>query len=86
MKTRFANVNSPKALAAALSQRRADLDMTQAEVAYAAGVSRQWLVAVEQGKSTAEIGRVLRVVRVLGLDVGLTIRPPSTSIDAILNG
>ena len=55
-------------------------------MAYAAGVSRQWLVAVEQGKSTAEIGRVLRVVRVLGLDVGLTIRPPSTSIEAILNG
>lgn len=52
---------------AVLYQRRVDLGLTQAEVASRAGVSRQWLIAAERGKETAELGRMLRVMRVLHL-------------------
>lgn len=60
-------VSTSVGLGAAMFQRRTDLGRTQAQVAARAGVSRQWLVAAEQGKETAELGRVLRVLRVLNL-------------------
>jgi HTH-type transcriptional regulator / antitoxin HipB len=78
-------VGNSKAMGGAIYQRRTDLAMTQAEVARRANVSRQWLVAVEQGKDTAEVGRVLAVLRVLGLQLDLA---PSVihDLDAIVNG
>jgi HTH-type transcriptional regulator / antitoxin HipB len=49
---------------------------TQAELAGRAGVGRQWLVAMERGRhSRAEIGLVLRVLSVLGVE--LSARLPS---------
>ncbi|MEQ1874972.1 MAG: helix-turn-helix domain-containing protein [Ilumatobacteraceae bacterium] len=73
------------ALGGAIYQRRTDLGLTQAELAQRANVSRQWLVAVERGKNTAEVGRVLAVIRVLGLQLALT---PTTSndLDVIVDG
>lgn len=43
--------------------------MTQAQLADAAGVSRRWLSSLEAGKSTAEIGLVLRTLDALGLSL-----------------
>jgi y4mF family transcriptional regulator len=78
-------VSNSTALAGAIYQRRTDLGLTQAELARRANVSRQWLVAVEGGKDTAEVGRVLAVIRVLGLQLELT---PATGrdLDAIVDG
>jgi HTH-type transcriptional regulator/antitoxin HipB len=73
------------ALGGAIYQRRTDLGLTQAELARRAYVSRQWLVAVEGGKDTAEIGRVLAVIRVLGLQLELT-QASGHDIDAIVDG
>lgn len=47
--------------------------LTQAEVAERAGVSRVWLSQMENGKATVEMGRVLRVLDVLGH--GVLVRP-----------
>lgn len=41
--------------------------LTQQDLAQVAGVSRQWIVALEKGAPRAEIGRVLEVLRALGL-------------------
>lgn len=78
-------VGNCTALGGAIYQRRTQLGLTQAELARRANVSRQWLVAVERGKDTAEVGRLLAVVRVLGLQLELT---PATGHDlnAILDG
>ena len=71
-------IGNSTALGGAIYQRRTDLGLTQADLARRANVSRQWLVAVERGKDTAEIGRVLAVIRVLGLQLELT---PATGSD-----
>lgn len=54
-----------------------------------AGVGRQWLVAVEQGKSGAELGLVLRTLGALDLSLAvaettLLDHSAATDIDAVL--
>ncbi|MCB0994099.1 MAG: helix-turn-helix transcriptional regulator [Acidimicrobiales bacterium] len=60
-------IRTPRDLGAAVRQARRDLDLSQADLAAAAGVSRQWLSALERGKRTAELGLVLRVLDAAGL-------------------
>ncbi len=64
-----------------IRDRRRDLKLTQAGLAAAAGVSRRWLLSVESGKPTAEIGLVLRTLHALGLM--LDAQPESASPGAI---
>ena len=60
-------ISNSKQLGILLRQRREGLSLTQADAAQAIGASRQWLIQVEAGKPTAEVDRVLKLVRVLGL-------------------
>lgn len=47
--------------------------LSQAELAERAGVSRQWVIAVEQGqKNGLEVGLIMRVLD--ALDASLTVR------------
>ncbi|HYB25463.1 MAG TPA: helix-turn-helix domain-containing protein [Solirubrobacteraceae bacterium] len=84
-------VNTINDLSAALRGRRLALDLTQAELARRAGVSRQWLNELERGKSTAELGLVLAVIDALGLEleIGEQIERPTQGrsapdLDALL--
>lgn len=68
-------------------QRRQDLGRSQADLASMAGVSRRWLTAMEAGKSTAEIGLILRTLAALGviIDVQVIERPPGqVDLDELL--
>ncbi len=56
---------------------RAGLAIRQAELAARAGVSRQWIVALEQGKPSLEAGRVLRTLEALGFELVLTPTDPA---------
>ncbi len=56
-------------LGAMVRDRRGAVGMTQTALADRAGVSRRWLAALEAGKTTAEIGLVLRTLDALGLAV-----------------
>ena len=87
-------IRTPLDLGLAIRDRRRTLKLSQTELARKAGVGRQWVVAIEQGKSSAELGLVLRTLS--ALDLPLTIdpgdhRPPSSDdispvdIDAIVN-
>lgn len=58
-------------LGTALRARRRELGLTQDELARRAGVTRQWMIRLERGHGTAELGLVLAVVRELGLAVDL---------------
>lgn len=63
----MSTVRTPADLGAAIRAARRLLDLTQAELAQRAGVSRQWLVAVEQGHGRAELGKVNAVLHAVGL-------------------
>lgn len=60
-------------LGAAVRRLRTDRGMTQAQLAEAAGVSRQWVVAVESGsKHGLEVGLVMHLLDTL--DASLMVR------------
>jgi HTH-type transcriptional regulator/antitoxin HipB len=50
-----------------IRDRRTQLRWSQEELATRVGVSRLWLVQLEKGKPTAQIGLVLRTLKELGL-------------------
>jgi len=88
-------IRTPADLGAAIRAGRRALGLDQAGLAARVGVQRQWVIKIESGKSTAEVGLVLRTLNALGLkvDVGkslekpTSVRPPtglSYDIDAAL--
>lgn len=59
--------------------------MTQAALAGELGVSRKWVSEVEQGKQSAEVGKVLAALLHLGFTPMATRTPPAASdVDALL--
>lgn len=54
-----------------IRDRRRRLGLSQGELASKAGVGRQWLVAIEQGKARADTGLVLRTLVALGLTLSV---------------
>lgn len=62
-------VRSVRDLAAAVRGRRADLGISQEELARRAGVSRKWVYEFEAGKPGVELAFTLRVLDALGLAI-----------------
>jgi HTH-type transcriptional regulator / antitoxin HipB len=60
-------VKSSSDIAALIRDRRLQCDLTQAALAAQVGVSRAWIVQLEQGKPTAQLGLALRVLHALGV-------------------
>lgn len=76
-------LNTWTRLGPAVRDRRRRLDLTQAELAEAAGVSRGWLVRLEGGLDNAEPALVLAVLRVLGLGLVLRTHEPDEDEDLL---
>ena len=55
-------------------QRRKELGLSQASLAESAGVTRQWLVRFEQGRSDVTLQNSLAVINALDLDLSLDVR------------
>ncbi|MDO8187752.1 helix-turn-helix domain-containing protein [Conexibacter sp. JD483] len=73
-------------LSLAVRRRRAELGLTQAQLAARARVSRQWVIDFEAGKETAELGLTLRLLDALDLHLQLSpaeSAPPPADDDAI---
>lgn len=51
----------------ALMRARKALDLTQRDLALAAGVGERFIVDLEAGKSTAQLGKALRVAQAAGM-------------------
>jgi len=68
-------------LAHAVRRRRVALGLRQEEVADLAGCSERFVYSLEQGKSTAQLGKTLDVLRVLGL--GLAVVPGAGTITEV---
>lgn len=88
------NIRSPLEIGLIIRERRKKLGINQAELARQIGVGRQWIIAVERGKSRAELGLVLRALSALELTLEIKGREtlpvrqakiPVFDIDAIVN-
>jgi y4mF family transcriptional regulator len=49
--------------------------LTQSELAKATGATQSWVSEVEQGKDTAQIGKVLRTLAYLGVRLNTGVSP-----------
>ena len=69
-------------VAMAIRARRRQLKLRQIEVAKAAKVGREWLVELEHGKPTVELGLVMQTLETLGLEIDLraTEAPPDWTV------
>jgi HTH-type transcriptional regulator / antitoxin HipB len=70
-------------IGALIRDRRHQLGLNQQDLATRVGVGRIWISHLEQGKSTVQLGLVLRTLRELGLSLSpldsTQISPPTTS-------
>lgn len=62
-------VDNARELGTRMRDQRLQLGLSQAAFAKRVGVSRSWVVQMERGNAGAEIGRVLKALAALGLDV-----------------
>ena len=69
-------MTSPSDIGQAIRRARKAMGLRQDELAAAAGVGLRFLVELERGKPTAQIGRALAVLNALGLDLNLVTRLP----------
>lgn len=65
---------TPVSIGQAVRRARKALNLRQPELAAAAGVGLRFLVELERGKPTAQLGLTLAVLQAVGLDVKV-IRP-----------
>ena len=63
-----------KTLGATVRKIRQILGVTQDQLALTSGTNRRFVVELEKGKPTAQIGKVLQVLKTLG--IALTLAPP----------
>lgn len=69
----YGKIDSISALGRLIRQKRRADGLTQAEAAALCGVGTRFFSEVERGKASAEVGKVLRILGGLGLDV--TVAP-----------
>ncbi len=69
----YGKIIDVRQIGAAIRHKRRAIGMRQAELAALSGVGPRFLSELENGKPTAEIGKALRVLQRLGLE--LTIEP-----------
>ncbi|MDZ4825191.1 MAG: helix-turn-helix domain-containing protein [Actinomycetota bacterium] len=64
-------VYTPASLGAAIRHYRHEAGLSQAELAEQAGLHRSYLSALEQGRETEQLRRILRVLSQLGVRMSL---------------
>ena len=71
------NALTPILLGEIIHAHRKQLKITQKDLALTCGTGLRFLVDLEKGKSTCQIGKTLQVIQALGLELQLTA--PSNS-------
>ncbi len=67
-------IQSPAEMGKAIRKRRKELGYTQAFIADYAGVSASFLSDLENGKETIQLGKMIEVISLLGMDLTLIKR------------
>lgn len=61
-------INNPKELGQHLLEERKRLKLTQKEISEFSDVGRKFIIEIEKGKVTAQIGKVFELLNSLGLE------------------
>ncbi len=72
-------INNPKELGLSLLKERKNLKLTQREISEFADVGRKFIIELEKGKETAQIGKVFELLNSLGLELHLIKRGDNNS-------
>ncbi|MFZ9940947.1 MAG: helix-turn-helix domain-containing protein [Luteolibacter sp.] len=67
-------IRDPQSLGQAIRQQRRRLKVTQKDLAMTSGTGLRFIIDLEKGKPTCQLGKALEIVRALGLN--LEIREP----------
>lgn len=73
------NTKSPEQLGVAIRARRRQLKVTQKDLAMTCGTGLRFIIDLEKGKQTCQIGKTLQVLQALGLK--LQISNPGNDTD-----
>ncbi len=71
---------SPKQIGELVKSVRKQMGATQKDLAMTSGTGLRFIIELEQGKPTSQIGKVLTVLNTLGVKVSLT--PPAAPTKA----
>jgi len=66
---------TPVAIGALIRDTRKHLGVTQKDLALTAGTGLRFVIDLEKGKETCELGKSLRILQTLGIT--LTLTPPA---------
>jgi y4mF family transcriptional regulator len=66
---------TPKQIGELVKSVRKRMGATQKDLAMTSGTGLRFIIELEQGKPTSQIGKVLTVLNTLGVTVGLTPPP-----------
>jgi HTH-type transcriptional regulator / antitoxin HipB len=69
---------TPEDIGTLVRQTRKRLGVTQKELALTSGTGLRFIIDLEKGKQTAEIGKVLTILQTLGIQLTLTPPPAAT--------
>lgn len=64
-------IQSTKDIGQAIHAVRKKLGVTQRDLALTAGTGLRFVIELEKGKSTCQIGKILQVLQVLGIQLNL---------------
>jgi len=67
-------LNNSTQLGTLVRARRKELSVTQSELAMTAGTGVRFIVDLESGKPTCQVGKVLKVLQTLGLVIEIKPR------------
>lgn len=67
-------INNPKELGQHVLEERKRLRLTQKEIAEFSDIGRKFIIELEKGKTTAQIGKVFELLNSLGLELHLIKR------------
>jgi y4mF family transcriptional regulator len=70
-------INNPEELGLYLLKERKHLKLTQREISEVADVGRKFIIELEKGKATAQLGKVFELLNSLGLELHLIKRGDS---------
>ena len=65
-------ISDTKSLGAAIRSARARLNVTQKDLSLASGIGLRFIIELEKGKPTCQIGKALEIARALGLKLEMT--------------
>jgi len=75
---------SPETIGKLIRNTRKQLGSTQRDLALTSGTGLRFIIELEKGKETCELGKVLTVLNTLG--IRMTLTPPGAVTEGSANG